>query len=57
MAKIIESIGAKRRIIKLTTDDIISVVQEYQRITLGLRNLKDIRDSLQDNIIFLPEEV
>ena len=32
MARIIESQTGSRRMIKMSTDDIISVVQDYQRI-------------------------
>ena len=57
MARVIESMNAGRRIIKLSTDDILSIVQEYQRITSGLNNSKEIRDYLQNNVIFIPEDV
>ena len=32
MARIIESQNGARRIIKMSTDDIISIVKDYQRI-------------------------
>ncbi len=32
MARIIENKNQKRRLIKMSTDDIISVVKDYQRI-------------------------
>jgi len=56
MARIIETSTNSRRTIKLTTDDIISIVQEYQRLTIGLKNSEEIRDILENRIIFLPEE-
>lgn len=56
MAKIIENqIG--RRIIKMSVDDIISVVREYQRIVKLPDSYEEIRHLLEDSCIFLPEEV
>ncbi len=57
MARIIENFSGNRRIIKLTTDDIISVVREYQRIVNKPSNFKETRSLLEDNVIFLPEDV
>lgn len=55
MAKIIETPNCKRRTIRLTTDDIISIVQEYQQLTKGFRYLEDVRDILENKILYLPE--
>lgn len=57
MAKIIENhIG--RRMIRLSSDDIIMVVQQYQQIcrnkTLDFLSAKNM---LEDNLLYLPEEV
>ncbi len=57
MAKIIENhIG--RRMIRLSSDDILMVVQQYQEIsrnkTLNFFKAKNI---LEDSLIYLPEEV
>lgn len=57
MARIIESNSNERRVIRLTTDDIIAVVQEYQQLTNGLKYLENIRDILSDNVIYLPESL
>jgi hypothetical protein len=57
MARIIESKKNSRRIIKLSTDDIISVVREYQRIVAKQNNYSNTRLLLEDNIIYIPEEV
>lgn len=54
MARILENNG-KRRMIKLSTDDIIAIVQEYQQLTKGLRYLEDIRDTLTDKVMYIPE--
>ena len=32
MARIIENEAGKRRLIRMSTDDVISVVREYQRV-------------------------
>lgn len=56
MARIIETEKSARRIIKLTTDDILSVVREYQRIINKPSNYSDIRCLLEDNVVFLPED-
>lgn len=55
MARIIETSKNCRRIVKLSANDIISVVQEYQQMVKGYRNIDDIRDILEDRVIFLPE--
>ena len=57
MARIIESKKNSRRIIKLSTEDIISVVREYQRIVAKQNNYSNTRLLLEDNIIYIPEEV
>lgn len=56
MAKIIDTVGIKRRTIRLSTNDIISIIREYQQLTKGLRYSDDIYDILSDNIIYIPEE-
>ena len=57
MARILESSTGLRRTIKLSANDIISIVQEYQRITGKLKNIEEIRDSLENTILYLPEEL
>lgn len=57
MARIIENINGGRRTIKLSTSDIISIVQEYQHLVSTNRNYADIRSILDDNVIFIPEEI
>ena len=57
MARIIESIKNSRRIIKLSTDDIITVVQEYQQYIPRMSDYKDTRNILENIAIFLPEDV
>ena len=57
MARIIENTTGGRRIIKLSTSDIISVIQEYQQLVGENRRCEDIRSILDDNVIFIPEDV
>ena len=57
MARIIESKIGTRRIIKLSVDDIISVVQDYQRIVPRASSFQDIRSFLSDTVIFIPEDI
>ena len=56
MARILES-DLKRRTIALSSDDIISVVREYQRITKRNSDINDIREALENNLICIPEDV
>ncbi len=56
MARIIESPDGGRRIIKMSVDDIISVVQDYQRIVPRFSNSEDVRDYLSDTVIYVPED-
>ena len=55
MARIIESSMGSRRTIQLSTNDIISIVQEYQQLTQKFRYLEDVRDILENTVMYLPE--
>lgn len=57
MARIIEKESSTRRLIKLSSDDIISIVQDYQRIVPRTASIKDARNYLEDAVIFIPEDV
>ncbi len=57
MARIIETCDSKRRIIKLSTEDIMSVVQAYQTACVRLYDKDEIRSRLQDTVIFIPEDI
>ena len=57
MARIIETQTGTRRIIKMSTDDIISIVKDYQRIVPRFSTEKEARDFLSDRIIYIPEDV
>lgn len=56
MARIIESIDGGRRIIKMSVDDVLSVVQDYQRIVPRFSTAEDARNYLSDTVIYIPEE-
>ena len=57
MARIIESNDCSRRIIKMSSDDIISVVQSYQQIVPRGIDSKSVRSCLEDVVIYIPEDV
>ena len=55
MARILENLVGRRTII-VSTDDIISIVREYQRITRTEKNYENIRKLLYKNNILLAED-
>lgn len=55
MAKIIEN-EVGRRMIKVSTDDVISLVREYQTLTKGVTEYERVREILSQNCLYLPEE-
>ena len=57
MARIIETQDGARRMIKMSVDDIISVVKDYQRIVPRGCSAIDVRDYLSDIVVFIPEEL
>lgn len=57
MARIIENEVGKRRLIRMSTDDVISVVREYQRVVKLRSSSEEVRNQLEDCIIFIPEDV
>ena len=57
MARIIDNSKGQRRIIRMSTDDIISVVKDYQRIVPRFSTENDARDYLSDTVIYIPEDV
>ncbi len=56
MARIIEN-GIGRRLIKISTDDIFSIIKEYQKIISNTENKTHIREILNKAHFYLPEEV
>jgi hypothetical protein len=57
MARIIENLESKRRMIKLSVEDIISIVKEYQTIVPRFSREFEVRNYLSDRVIFIPEDV
>lgn len=57
MARILESHCGSRRMIKMSVEDIITVVKDYQRIVPRFSSIEDARDYLSDTVIFIPEDV
>jgi hypothetical protein len=57
MARIIENLEGGRRIIKLSVDDIISIVREYQTIVPRFSREFEVRNYLSDRVIFIPEDI
>ena len=56
MAKIIEN-RTGRRTIKLNTDEIISIVREYQNNTHKCLSYEEIRSKINKIEIYLPEDM
>ncbi len=58
MARIVEN-HEGRRMIRLTPDDVLTVVSLYQQQLYGLenRNYEGIRSRLQQAHLYLPEDV
>jgi hypothetical protein len=58
MAQIIEN-HEGRRMIRLTADDVLTVVSLYQQQLYGLeyRNYEGIRTRLKENQFYLPEDI
>ena len=57
MARIIENENSTRRIIKLSVDDIISVVQDYQRFVPRASRIAEARTYLEDTVVYIPEDL
>lgn len=57
MARIIETPNSPRRMIKMSVDDIISVVQSYQKQVPRFSKAEDVRNYLSDIVIFIPEDI
>lgn len=53
MAKIIE---AQRRIIRLSTDDVLNIVRQYQQVTRNSCCYEHTRELLAKNTMYVPED-
>lgn len=56
MATIIENMGG-RRIIRVSTDDVISLIKEYQATACGCHSYEEIRSKLNRRELFIPEDM
>lgn len=56
MARIIENENG-RRLIKMSTDDILSIVREYQRIIKNPKTYEAIRMVLSKACMYIPEDI
>ena len=54
MAKIIES---ERRIIRLSVDDVLNIVREYQQLVRKSSCYDHTREILLQNPLFIPEDM
>ena len=54
MAKIIES---ERRIIRLSADDVLNIVREYQKLTQKSCCYEHTREILEKTPLFIPEDM
>ncbi len=52
MAEIIEG---QRRMIRLSVDDVLNIVREYQRLTHNSCCYEHTREILKKNVLYLPE--
>ena len=57
MARIIETQNNCRRIIKMSVNDILSVVKDYQRIVPRGAKIDDVISYLGDTVIYIPEDI
>ena len=57
MARIIDTNSNSRRIIKLSTDDILSIISEYQTLVPRGTSYENTRNYLENTAIFIPEDI
>lgn len=46
-----------RRLVRLNTDDVISIVREYQNTVCGINKYSIIREELNKKEFYLPEDM
>ena len=56
MAKIIENLKGRRNI-RLNENDIIDIVKEYQKTTVGSLTYQEIREKLKNIELYIPEDI
>lgn len=55
MAEIIENMNG-RRLIRVSTDDVISIVKTYQSLACESDSYKELRERLNKNDLYIPED-
>ncbi len=55
MATIIENLHG-RRSIRVSTDDVISIIKEYQAIACEALSYEEIREKLNKKDLYIPED-
>lgn len=56
MAKVLNNFEG-RNTIRLSADDVISIVREYQNIILRAKNAEEIRNTLENYNFYIPEDI
>lgn len=56
MAKIIDN-SLKRKIIRLSSDDVLSIVREYQNLVFNQKKPDEIRNILENYNFYLPTDI
>lgn len=56
MAEIVENLHG-RRMIRMSTDDVITVIKEYQNAVCGITAYSDVRSILDEKDFYLPEDL
>ncbi|MBO5948701.1 hypothetical protein J6Q66_07695 [bacterium] len=56
MATIID-VNSKRRMVKMSVDDILCVISQYQTLINSKYDYEKIRDVLSQNAFYLPEDL
>lgn len=56
MATIIEN-NSKRRTIRLSIDDVLSIIQQYQIVTRGHKEAPIVRDLIKNSNFYVPEDI
>lgn len=56
MAVIVENLHG-RRMVRVSTDDVISIIREYQSAVCGVASYDRVREILDRKEFFLPEDI
>lgn len=56
MAQIIENLHG-RRLIRVSTDDLITLVKKYQEIALKSNSYEELRNKISQDNIYIPEDL